>query len=56
MSDDELTAAEERRAAEEALIAERNALQRDAEAAGSTEQVLLTGLGTSAEDAEAPEQ
>jgi hypothetical protein len=43
-SNDELTAAEERRAAEEALIAERNAAQRQAEADGSTERVLLTDL------------
>jgi len=43
-SSDELTAAEERRAAEEALIAERNAAQREAEADGSTERVLLTDL------------
>ena len=38
---DELTAAEERRAAEEALIAERNAAQRECEAKGETEQPLI---------------
>lgn len=38
---DEITEAEERRAAEEALIAERNAAQRAAEADGSEERVLL---------------
>lgn len=35
------TAAEERRAEQERLIAERNRAQRDAEAEGSEEQVLL---------------
>lgn len=38
---DKITEAEERRAAEEALIAERNAAQRAAEADGSEERVLL---------------
>jgi len=38
---DELTAAEERRAAEEALIAERNAAQREREERGDTEQALV---------------
>lgn len=38
---DELTEAEERRAAEEALIAERNRAQHEAEADGSEERVLL---------------
>ena len=40
MSDD-ITEAEERRAAEEALIKERNRAQRAAEGEGSREQVLL---------------
>ncbi len=39
--DDELTRAEERRAAEEALIEQRNAAQHAAERDGSPEQVLL---------------
>jgi len=38
---EELTAAEERRAAEEALIEERNAAQRAREARGDDEQVLV---------------
>lgn len=38
---DEVTEAEERRAAEEALIAERNQAQHEAEADGSEERVLL---------------
>lgn len=38
---DELTRAEERRAAEEALIEQRNAAQHAAERDGSPEQVLL---------------
>lgn len=38
---EELTAAEERRAAEEALIEERNAAQRAREAQGEDEQVLV---------------
>jgi len=52
-SSDELTAAEERRAAEEALIAERNAAQREAEADGSTERVLLADLRALEADAQA---
>ena len=38
---DELTEAEERRAEEEALIAQRNRAQHEAEADGSEERVLL---------------
>jgi len=39
--DDEFTRAEERRAAEEALIADRNRAQHESEADGSEERVLL---------------
>lgn len=52
MSDD-VTAAEERRAAEEALIAKRNAAQRDAEAKGCEERILLLppeGYAVASED------
>lgn len=38
---DKLTEAEERRAAEEALSAQRNRAQHDADADGPTERVLL---------------
>lgn len=39
--DDPITEAEERRAAEEALIEQRNRAQHDADSSGPTERVLL---------------